>query len=107
MRAFREAHGRLAASDTEVFGISSDSVESHAEFRRVERLPFRLLSDPDDEVRELYGIPGSLLGLIPGRVTYVIGRDRVVRAVHQAQLDFDGHAEVACDAVEGLPLELR
>jgi peroxiredoxin Q/BCP len=95
--------GQLAASDTEVFGISSDSVESHAAFRAREQLPFRLLSDPDDAVRESYGVPDDLFGLLPGRVTFVIDSEGVVRDLYQSQLDFDGHAELACRAVDALP----
>ena len=83
-----------------MFGISSDSVASHAAFRAREGLPFRLLSDPDGAVRESYGVPDDLFGLLPGRVTFVIDSDGIVRDLYQSQLDVDGHADVACQAVE-------
>ncbi len=98
MRAFRDAYAELAKDGAEVFGISSDSVESHAKFRADEKLPFRLLSDPDGKVRELYQVPDSFLGMVPGRVTFVLDAQGIVRDVYQSQLDFAGHAESACSA---------
>jgi peroxiredoxin Q/BCP len=34
-----------------------------------QRLNFKLLADTKKEVRRLFGVPGNLFGLIPGRVT--------------------------------------
>ena len=42
-------------------------------------LPFVLLSDKDNRVRELYGVPATM-GIIPGRVTYIIDKKGVVAA---------------------------
>ncbi len=89
-RAFRDAYDVFIAADTEVIGVSSDSVKSHERFAAKERLPFLLLSDRNGAVRELYGVERTL-GILPGRVTYVIGRGGVVRHVYSSQLRATQH----------------
>ncbi len=89
--------------DAEVFGISSDSAESHKRFSSEYRLPFRLLSDEKGKVRELYGVPKTL-GIFPGRVTYVIDRTGKVIRVISSQLGYKKHVEEALEALR-LPEE--
>ncbi len=51
--------------NAEVLGISSDTVDSHKQFSEVNKLPFMLLSDTNEEVRKQYGVPktlGTVLG---------------------------------------------
>src|SRR5207253_91999 len=76
-RAFRDRYEQFSAKDAEVVGVSSDSVRSHRRFARRHNLPFLLLSDRDGAVRRLYGVEKTL-GLLPGRVTYVIDQTGVV-----------------------------
>ena len=77
-----------------MLGVSSDSVESHAEYVRDRNLPFRLLSDGDGAVRRRFGVK-RFLGVLPGRGTLVIDRRRRVAAVCDAQVRFDQHAQNA------------
>lgn len=42
--------------DTIILGISRDSLKSHAKFREKQNLPFLLLSDPTEEVHNLFGV---------------------------------------------------
>ena len=100
-RAFRDAYDTFAAADTEVIGVSSDSVRSHKRFATRLGLQFRLLSDRDGAVRELYGVERTL-GILPGRVTYVIDRDGVVRHAYSSQLLATRHVQEADCAVKGL-----
>ncbi len=101
-RAFRDAYDVFVAADTEVVGVSSDSVKSHERFAANERLPFLLLSDRDGMVRELYGVERTL-GILPGRVTYVIGKGGVVRHVYSSQLRATQHPREALKAVNAPP----
>ena len=101
-RAFRDAYDVFLAADTEVIGVSSDSVKSHERFALNERLPFLLLSDRDGSVRELYGVERTL-GVLPGRVTYVIGRGGVVRHVYSSQLRVTQHSREALQAITAPP----
>jgi len=66
-------------------------VATHRRFAAKQGLPFLLLSDRDGTVRELYGVEKTL-GLLPGRVTYVIDRDGVVRHVYSSQLRVMRHS---------------
>jgi peroxiredoxin Q/BCP len=50
-RTFAEMYEIFRELDAEVIGISSDSIESHKRFSSVFRLPFPLLSDPDNKIR--------------------------------------------------------
>jgi peroxiredoxin Q/BCP len=97
-RAFRDAYDTFTAADTEVLGVSSDSIKSHKRFAAKLQLPFRLLSDRDGLVRALYGVERTL-GILPGRVTYVIDRDGVVQHVYSSQLAATRHVREACQAV--------
>ena len=87
--------------NAEVIGISSDSVESHSSFAEKHNLPFALLSDEGGKVRTLYGVPNTL-GLLPGRVTYVIDVDGVVRRVFSSQLGIVNHVEEALETLRSI-----
>jgi peroxiredoxin Q/BCP len=97
--SFREEHERFGDLEAEVVGVSSDSVRSHQRFVEKHGLPFVLLSDEGGEVRNLYGVPNTL-GLFPGRVTYVIDEEGVVRHVFSSQLGVTRHVEQALEALE-------
>jgi len=101
-RAFRDAYDAFTAADTEVIGVSSDSVKSHERFAANERLPFLLLSDRKGAVRDLYGVERTL-GILPGRVTYVIGRGGIVRHVYSSQLRATQHTREALGAINAPP----
>ena len=97
-RAFRDAYDTFTAADAEVVGVSSDSIKSHKRFAAKHQLPFRLLSDRDGAVRALYGVERTL-GILPGRVTYVIDRDGVVQHVYSSQLAATRHVREARQAL--------
>jgi len=79
--AFRDQYEDFEALGATVIGISSDSVASHQRFAKKYRLPFLLLSDANSQLRRLFGVPKDLLGLIPGRVTYVVDQEGILRFV--------------------------
>lgn len=92
--AFRNSHLRFGELGAQVVGISSDSVESHEGFARECDLPFKILSDVDGRVRKSYGVRSSM-GIIPGRVTFVIDRHGTVRRVFSSQLRATRHVDEA------------
>ena len=61
----------------EIIGISQDSLEDHRRFKSELELPFSLLSDPEREVADAYGVPVHL-GLFPAKSSFLIGPDRSV-----------------------------
>lgn len=99
--AFRDAYEDLKDAGAEVIGVSSDSPASHKRFAARHRLPFTLLSDADAALRKAYGVPATL-GLLPGRVTFVIDREGTVRHVFNSQLDPARHVREAKDAIARL-----
>lgn len=92
--SFRDAYGDLSGLDAEVIGISSDSVESHQKFAAKHNLSYPLASDPNGSLRRAFGVPRTL-GLFPGRTTYVIDKQGVVRLVFSAALSADKHVAEA------------
>jgi peroxiredoxin Q/BCP len=53
---FRDAYDDFRRRGAEVFGISPDPVAAHERFKAKHELPFTLLSDPDHEAAERYGV---------------------------------------------------
>jgi thioredoxin-dependent peroxiredoxin len=95
--AFRDSYSVLKDAGAEVFGISSDSVESHQHFASGNQLPFFLLSDVDGIIRKRYGVP-TAFGL-PGRVTYIIDRQGIVRHIFFSQFTTKRHVDEALESL--------
>lgn len=100
--SFRDSYEEFKEAGAEVVGVSSDSTESHQSFAGHHRLPFTLLSDAGGEVRKLYGVKGNLLGMIPGRVTFVIDRHGVVRHVFNSLTNATKHVTEALGVLKQL-----
>jgi peroxiredoxin Q/BCP len=97
--AYRDDTPKFRAAGAEVIGISDDSSDSHHKFAAKYSLPFPLLADPGGRVRKLYGVTKTF-GLIPGRVTFVIDKEGVIRHVYSSQVAFKQHAEEALKALQ-------
>jgi peroxiredoxin Q/BCP len=102
--AFRDSHEVFTEAGAEVIGVSSDSAERHAAFAGKHNLPFTLLSDQGGRVRKQYGVP-AVLGLLPGRVTYVIDRQGTVRHVFNSMTNINQHVGDALEVVRQLQAE--
>jgi peroxiredoxin Q/BCP len=98
--SFRDHYEDFTALGCEVIGISSDSISSHEQFASRHRLNFTLLADTKKEVRKLFGVPANLFGLIPGRVTYIIDKQGIVRSIHNSHMNATGHIAAAKEAIE-------
>lgn len=103
---FRDSYTVFKEAGAEVVGISSDSEDSHRSFASKHRLPFILLSDRGGAVRKLYGVP-TTLGLLPGRVTYIIDRNGIVRHVFSSQFSPEKHIDEALKTLRALDEEAR
>ncbi len=96
-----EFRDRAASFDTvgaTLLGISSDSTESHSRFASKYGLPMTLLSDKGGRVRKLYGVK-STFGIIPGRATFVIDRNGIVRHHFSSQSEPLRHVSEALAAL--------
>lgn len=99
--AFRDAYEDFVALGATVVGVSGDSAASHEQFAGQHRLPYLLATDEDGALRRAFGVPKKL-GIIPGRVTYVIDCQGVVRHTFSGLFASDRHVREALDAVAKL-----
>lgn len=99
--AFRDAYADFSDAGAVVIGISSDSLASHRTFVANHRLPFRLVSDDGGAIRQAFGVPKTL-GILPGRVTYVIDKQGIVRLIFNSQLAAGRHVTESLQAVKQL-----
>jgi peroxiredoxin Q/BCP len=104
--AFQASLPDFSTVDAEIFGISRDSLDSHAQFREKEGLTYDLLSDVDGDVTERYGVwkeknmyGKKQMGI--ERTTFVIGPDGRVAKVFP-KVKVEGHADEVLEAVQGL-----
>ncbi|MBC5772918.1 peroxiredoxin [Pontibacter sp. KCTC 32443] len=98
---FRDQYEVFKEYDAEVVGISSDSADSHDKFERNFHLPFILLSDQGNHVRNMFGVPRKF-GIIPGRVTYVIDKNGVVRYIFNSMTKPLEHVKNALDVLKSM-----
>ena len=98
---FRDSYEDFKEAGAEVIGISNDSEKSHAKFVKKHNLPFILLSDSKGKVRKKFGIKKSLLGLVPGRETFVSDAEGTVVFKFNS-LDASKHMNKALNAVKKL-----
>ena len=100
-KTFSENYDEVLRMGAEVLGVSSDTSESHENFAAECDVRFPLLSDRGGKVRDVYGVKASL-GFIPGRVTFVIGKDGVVKHVFSSQVRPKQHVAEAIEALRGM-----
>lgn len=84
--AFAAAYEGFKAKDVVVIGISKDSVASHLKFAQKHELPFILLSDPELQAIQAYGVwqEKKLYGKVSMgvvRSTFVINEEGVIEKV--------------------------
>ncbi|MBW9333391.1 peroxiredoxin [Herbaspirillum sp. RU 5E] len=53
---FRDLHPQFQAANTEIFGISRDSLKSHENFKDKLGMPFELISDPDETLCTMFDV---------------------------------------------------
>ena len=99
--SLRDHNKEIAAKGAAVLGVSTQNEASHQKFTEKFKLPFTLVSDTGGGVRKRYGVPATL-GLLPGRVTFVIDRDGIVRHVFNSQLQATKHVDEALAMIKRL-----
>eukprot|EP01039_Chlorochromonas_danica_P005328 gene5328-5863_t len=90
----------FASLGAEVFGISGQGTADKERFIINNKLTaIELLIDENNDVRRAWGVPSSLFGLVPGRVTYVIDKEGRVVSVFDDLLRAGTHPEKALEAL--------
>jgi peroxiredoxin len=84
-----------------VYGASKDSLNAQRRFIAKYNLATPLLSDPGGRYRALLGSPDG--GELASRITYVIDRDSIVRAVIGVpRIAAEEHAQAALESLKRL-----
>ncbi|MFN2261231.1 MAG: peroxiredoxin [Psychroflexus sp.] len=97
--SFRDSYEDFQSIGAEVIGISNDSEKSHQKFAKKHQLPYILLSDQKGKVRKKFGVKKSLLGLVPGRETFVFNKSGQLIFKFNS-LDASNHMKKALKALQ-------
>ncbi|SNS68868.1 peroxiredoxin Q/BCP [Ekhidna lutea] len=92
--SFRDNYEDFKAAGAEVIGISKDSPESHKKVANRRELPFKLLSDPKKEAQKAFKV-SSILGLLPGRATFVVNKEGIIIHTFRAEFQSEPHIKGA------------
>ena len=92
--SFRDNAAVFKNLNAEVWGISGDDGVSHRRFATRHNLEYPLLSDKNNALRRSMNVPKAM-GLLPGRVTYVVDGEGVIRHVFSNLLDGPAHVREA------------
>ncbi|WP_226474984.1 peroxiredoxin [Pseudomonas sp. MWU16-30323] len=105
-QGFRDQHAAFKAANTEVFGVSRDSVKSHENFKAKQEFPFELISDKDEAVCQLFDViklkklyGKEYLGV--DRSTFLIDKDGVLRQEWRG-VKVPGHVDAVLAAAQAL-----
>jgi len=103
---FRDLYDEFKANDTEIFGVSKDSMKRHDNFRAKQEFPFELISDESGEVCELFGVwqlkknyGKEYMGIV--RSTFLIDKEGVLRQAWD-KVRVKGHVDEVLEAVKAL-----
>ncbi|MCH4873459.1 peroxiredoxin [Pseudomonas sp. TMW22091] len=105
-QGFRDHYAEFQAANTEVFGVSRDSLKSHENFKAKQSFPFELLSDKDEalcqlfdviKLKKLYG--KEYMGV--DRSTFLIDKDGVLRHEWRG-VKVPGHVEAVLEQAKAL-----
>ncbi len=97
--SFGREFQNLRKTGCDVVGVSQDTQEVNDRFRASLDLPYPLVGDPEGRILRDYKVRWPLVGLAQ-RVTYVVGRDRVVRLAFHSEFNMDAHASEACQLMQ-------
>jgi len=103
---FRDRYDEFKSLDTEIFGVSKDTMKRHDNFRAKQEFPFELISDESGEVCELFGVwqlkktfGKEYMGIV--RSTFLIDKAGNVQKIWD-KVKVKGHADEVLDAVKAL-----
>ncbi len=101
---FSQALAKFQKLGVKVIGVSKDSLESHAKFRKKHKLKVVLGSDPDIKTAEAWGVWGekTLYGrkyMGMERATFLVDAKGIIRQAWR-KVKVPGHVEAVLEAVK-------
>lgn len=98
MKAYQADIAKFESNDTQVFGVSMDSVPSNKEFAQKIGVTFPLLSDWNRTVVKAYGIYDPGKSDYANRATFVIDKNGIIQHIKEGNEAIDpSSAEDACN----------
>lgn len=96
---FRDFKKEFEELDAEIIGVSRDTPDSHLRFSEKHHLNFPLISDPDNQLGDLYGVTraGGRLGV--RRTTFVIDKQGIIREIIHKEINMFEHVEKSLQAL--------
>tara|TARA_Y100001968_G_C19344148_1_gene711150 strand:+ start:605 stop:1063 length:459 start_codon:yes stop_codon:yes gene_type:complete len=101
---FRDKYDLFQIFGARVWGVSNDDELSHLKFAEKNNLPFPLLCDANNFLRKVFGVP-RFLGLIDGRVTYIIDSKGIIRHVFNDLINGPQHVTEALRILEEIKIK--
>lgn len=97
--AFRDAAAEFTDLDAVIIGISA--MADGTDFKNQHSLPFSVISDGRGELQQLYSLStfAWTFGMIPGRVTFIIDKEGILRKIYSNQVGTKAHVTAARDAI--------
>ena len=102
--ALRDSFPAFQKLNITVFGVSTDSVQSHGKFALKFLLPFSLLADTQKTVVTAYGVGAKALGIplpFPSRTSFLINPEGKIARVYDSVKPAE-HAEEVLRDIEVL-----
>jgi len=103
---FRDLFAEFQAIDTEIFGVSRDSMKSHENFKAKQEFPFELIADEDEAVCKLFDViklkknyGKEYMGIV--RSTFLIDKKGILRQ-HWDNVRVKGHVDEVLLAAQSL-----
>ena len=90
--SFRDNIQDFAEYDIDVYGISTDSIPKHQEFKAKYKLPFELLADVEGKVSKAYDAKMPFMN-VSKRVTYLLDAEHRIVAVYSDMFGAEKHIQ--------------
>jgi len=96
--SFRDSFNDFTKAGAKVIGINGGTVASHKEFSDHYKLPFTLLSDPDNKVYHLFGVKNKMF--MTGRETFIVDVHGRIAFTYEAMMQGKKHADDALNYIK-------
>jgi peroxiredoxin len=100
LKAYQADIAKFEANDTQVFGLSVDSIPANREFAKQLELTFPILSDFKRTVVKDYGVYNEEQGF-GNRATFLIDKEGIIRHIDEGNVAIDPTSVVdACNVLQ-------
>jgi len=92
--AFRDRYDEIVEAGGHLYGISSDSIQTHQNFRKKHNLQYTLLTDSKSQLVRKMKLKRTF-GILRSRVTFIVDPEGIVRGVVTSQFNPYKHIQHA------------